>query len=271
MGGFAPHAPLLASAFARSASARPRQSLWRRRALARRFVASLRSRGSLAAARSLASLGFAPPHTLNSLPPSRAARRRDLARAFGGGGHSLGASSPRSVPPSRQLRRGPPEGRCYHRREGGREASLAAIDEAYDCEMRTLLLVALSGLLLQSAPRPDLSGTWKRAEGAVASDEIRIEQSATEAHIHKAGFPRAVYRFAGAETSLVHQPPIPPDSIVTRRFMAEWAKDRLVVTVTEETTTRCCPPADAPASGCVLRQSWSSPQSCHAATSVSRR
>ena len=105
--------------------------------------------------------------------------------------------------------------------------------------MRTvLILVVAIAASLQSEARPNLSGTWKHAAGAVAAVEMRLEQTDTDLKIHKAGFPIAVYRFDDTETSSVHQPPIPADSIVTRRFAAKWADGRLVVRVSEEARTK---------------------------------
>jgi hypothetical protein len=66
---------------------------------------------------------------------------------------------------------------------------------------------------------------------------MRLDQSDTEMKVQKAGLPD-VLRFDGLETRSIHQPPIPADSTVMRRFKAKWSDGRLVVTVAEETKVR---------------------------------
>ncbi|MEZ5317188.1 MAG: hypothetical protein R2752_07275 [Vicinamibacterales bacterium] len=87
----------------------------------------------------------------------------------------------------------------------------------------------------QPEPRPDFSGTWRRVSGAVAPAQETIAQTASALTIETAGFPKATCRFDGTETRARHEPPLPPDSVVTTSYRCVWDGARLVATIGTET------------------------------------
>ena len=100
-----------------------------------------------------------------------------------------------------------------------------------------LIAFTVVGVTAQSDVQPNLTGVWRRLDGAVAADEMRLDQAGATLRVQKAGFPLFEYRFDGVETSSVHVPPIPPGSLVTRKFKASPDGNRLIVRVTTETKT----------------------------------